>query len=111
MIATRAYAGPKWDNVNIELLDDHGRTVSAEMTPKTAVTLAHELAEVANGFRGNEVVARWEIGPASKLAARIVGGRGVIDWAGRHRNRIRIHPSRLREVADLLHDLADRAEG
>lgn len=111
MIASRAIAGPVWDRVGVEFTDDSGRTVSAEVTPTIAVVLAQELAEVANGFRSNDVVSSWAIGQTVPLKAKPGKGYGEIHWGDRHRNRLRIHPARLREVADMLHDLADRAEG
>lgn len=111
MIATRAVAGPVWDRIGIEFADDSGRTVSAEINPAKALELAHEIAEVANGYRKNDIVSRWAIGPTTPIKAKPSKSHSELQWGERHRNRLRVHPSRLRDLADLLHDLADQAEG
>lgn len=109
MIAATATARHSGNHVRVELHDDSGRFIDADLRPSTALKLAQELAAMSDD-PGAPVTARWGIGLKQPVDAALIAGTAVLKWGDQHRNQLRVNPSRLREIADLLHGLADESD-
>ncbi len=100
---------------SVELLahDEHDEQFKLVFKPKVAITFANSLG-VAAQDAGDEtpLTVEREIRPSSQIAVNGTQANNArVEWVARgFRHRLIIDKSRIREIADMLHDLADRLE-
>ena len=114
MITLRAETVQASDK-SVELIahDDNDEQFKLVFTPKVAVTFANSLG-VAAQDAGDEtpLTVEREIRPTSRIGIDRTKNRNArLEWVARgFRHRLVIDKTRIREIADLLHDFADRLE-
>lgn len=99
----------------VELLahDEHDEQFKLVFKPRVAITFANSLG-VAAQDAGDEtpLTVEREIRPASRMTLEQTKGRNArLEWVARgFRHRLLIDSTRIREIADRLHDFADHLE-
>lgn len=100
---------------SVELLahDDNDEQFKLVFTPKVAVTFANSLG-VAAQDAGDEtpLTVEREIRATSRITVNGTKANNArLEWEARgFRHRLVIDKTRIREIADQLHDFADRLE-
>lgn len=93
--------------------DEHDEQFKLVFKPKVAITFANSLG-VAAQDAGDEtpLTVEREIRPTSQITLQPTQSWNArIEWVARgFRHRLVIDKSRIRDIADMLHDFADRLE-
>lgn len=100
-------------NVEIATRDRNGQHAAIILTPGEAATLANAIAISAVDAGIDEpLIALRNIYRTTQVEGAITnGGNARLDWSRfGHNHRLVICDERVREMADLLHDLADQLE-
>lgn len=100
-------------NVEIATRDRNGHHAAIILSPRQAATYANAIATAAVDAAIDEplIAVRNIYHDTEVIGTTTKGGNARLDWtrAG-YTHRIVISDDRVREIADLLHDLADRLE-
>lgn len=100
---------------SVELLahDEHDEQYKLAFKPRVAITFANSLG-VAAQDAGDEtpLTVEREIRPTSRITVNGTKANNArVEWEARgFRHRLLIDKTRIREIADQLHDFADRLE-
>ena len=100
---------------SVELLahDEYDEQFKLVFNPRVAITFANSLGLAAQDA-GDEtpLTVEREIRPTSRITLHRTKNRNArLEWVARgFRHRLVIDKSRIREIADRLHDLADQLE-
>lgn len=99
--------------VEIVTRNHDGQHAAITLTPGQAATQANAIATAAvDAGAGEPAIALRNIYFGDEISGTVTNSRNArLDWSrAGYTHRIVISDDRVREIADLLHDLADRLE-